>query len=224
MVTSGGTARLTQAQEADEAGKTAWKMHLVCGWTALGSSTADGEGGFNTGKHGNSGAGRLYTSLDARGRGAVGEAGQEQQPWPGGSAAEFTIWRRLGVATQDTSRRRLGGRRHDEAEKHMKEMVRQRRSPPRKGSWVPVCRWAGGNATQEYLQADMATMVIGFGAASVGQSPRSAGPWPWRSALGRRCCVNNPRACHGTGGRGLAMGKWAWEGRRLVRRMSIPSR
>lgn len=88
----------------------------------------------------------------------------------------------------------------------------------------PCCRWAGGNATQEYLQADMAIMVIGFGAASAGQSPRSAGPWPWRSALGRRCCVNNPRGCHDTGGRGLAMGKWAWEGRRLVRRMSIPSR
>lgn len=119
-------------------------MHLVCGWTALGSSTADGEGGFSTGKHGNSGAGRLYTSLDARGRGAVGEAGQEQQPWPGGSAAEFTIWRRLGVATQDTSRRRLGGRRHDKAEKHMKEMDRQRGSPARKGSWVPAAAGQAG--------------------------------------------------------------------------------
>lgn len=196
-------------------------MHLVCGWTALGGSTADSEGGFSTGKHGNSGAGRLYTSLDARGRGAVGEAGQEQQPWPGGSAAEFTIWRRAwGSDAGYLSRRRLGGRRHDEAEKHMKEMDRQRRSPPRKGSWV----WAGEKATQEYLQADMATMVIGFGAASVGQRLRSADPWPWRSALGRRCCVNNPRGCHDTGGRGLAMREWAWEGRRLVRRMSIPSR
>jgi hypothetical protein len=81
----------------------------------------------------------------------------------------------------------LGGRRHDEAEKHRKEMDRQCRSPPRKGSWVPVCRWAGGNATQEYPQADMATMVIGFGAASVGQSTRSAGPWAcdplWASML-----------------------------------------
>lgn len=156
-------------------------MHLVCGWTALGGSTADGEGGFSTGKHGNSGAGRLYTSLDARGRGAVGEAGQEQQPWPGGSAAEFTIWRRAwGSDAGYLSRRRLGGRRHDEAEKHMKEMDRQRRSPPRKGSWV----WAGEKATQEYLQADMATMVIGFGAASVGQRLRSADPWPWRPLWG----------------------------------------
>ena len=62
----------------------------------------------------------------------------------------------------------LGGRRHDDAEEHMKEMDRQRRSPPRKGSWAHACRWACGNATQEYLQADMAAVVIGFGAGSVG--------------------------------------------------------